>query len=51
MNRSVKEEDGTIQIKGLVYIPLSMIKEIIKLHHDRPMEGHFGIEKTCEKIT
>jgi hypothetical protein len=50
-NNGIKEPDGTIQIRGLLYVPPALEQEVIQMHHDPPAEGHQGIDKTCEKIS
>ncbi|CEL08608.1 hypothetical protein ASPCAL11756 [Aspergillus calidoustus] len=44
------EKDGVLHIKGLVYVPPALIPQTIREHHDAPVHGHFGIDKTCEHI-
>ncbi|KAJ6259180.1 hypothetical protein Dda_6078 [Drechslerella dactyloides] len=45
-------ENGYILFKDLFYVPDKKIQlEILQLHHDTPMHGHLGIEKTQELIT
>ncbi|CAF1570867.1 unnamed protein product, partial [Didymodactylos carnosus] len=40
---------GGTKIK-LLYIPLTMIEEILSAHHDHPLSGHFGVERTWENL-
>jgi hypothetical protein len=43
-------EKGLVYLRNLIYIPDCMRTEVIKRHHDDPMCGHIGIEKTAELI-
>ncbi len=36
--------------QGFPYFPKVIRSELISRHHDDPLVGHFGIEKTCELI-
>ncbi len=36
--------------QGLPYVPKVICSELISRHHNDPLEGHFGIEKTCKLI-
>jgi hypothetical protein len=44
-------EQGLIYLRGLIYIPKYIRSEIIARHHDDPMHGHIGTEKTAEAIS
>jgi hypothetical protein len=44
------DKNGLIYLRNLIYIPNCMRTKIIKQHHDDPMHGHIGIEKTAELI-
>jgi len=48
-----REEDGLMLKEGKVYVPKdeTLRVEIIRLHHDTPMEGHRGQWKTVEMVT
>ena len=46
-----QNDTGLVLVHGLVYVPRSLQEEIIKAHHNEPTQGHFGIEKTMEKIS
>ncbi|CAF1416681.1 unnamed protein product [Didymodactylos carnosus] len=35
----------------LPYIPKTLIKDILFTHHDHPLAGYFGIERTCSHKT
>ncbi len=39
-----------LHYQGLPYIPKVICSELISRHHDDPLAGHFGIEKTRELI-
>jgi hypothetical protein len=45
------DEKGLVYLRNLIYIPDYMRTEIIKQHHDNPMRGHIGTEKTAELIS
>jgi hypothetical protein len=44
-------ENGLVYLRNLIYIPNYMRTEIIKQHHNNPMHGHMGTEKTAELIS
>ena len=48
-----REEDGVMLKEGKVYVPKdkALRIEIIRLHHDTPMGGHEGQQKTAELVT
>jgi hypothetical protein len=46
-----EEKNGLWRINGLVWIPESLIQKVIERHHDDPIMGHSGVDKTIEKIT
>ena len=46
----ITDESGMIYMHGLIYISKSMRKEILAMHHDTPLHGHMGTEKTAEQI-
>ncbi len=39
-----------LHYQGLPYIPKVIRSELISRHHDDPLAGHFGIEKTRELV-
>ena len=41
---------GVLHYHGLPYLPEIIKTEIISRHHDDPLAGHFGIEKTWELL-
>jgi hypothetical protein len=46
----IANEKGLVYLRNLIYIPNCMRIKIIKQHHDDPMHGHIGTEKTVELI-
>lgn len=42
--------DGLLQHQGLPNVPEVIREELISRHHDDPLAGHFGIDKTRELI-
>jgi hypothetical protein len=46
----ITNEKGLVYLRNLIYIPNYIRTEIIKRHHNNPMHGHIGIEKTAELI-
>ena len=45
-----KEIDGVLHHQGLPFVPEVIRTELISRHHDDPLAGHFGIDKTRELI-
>lgn len=45
-----KEVNGALFYDNKPYIPLTLRTELMASHHDDPLAGHFGIEKTQELI-
>ena len=44
-------EKRTVGIKSRVlYLPKSMINDVLKMYHDHPMSGHFGVWRTLHKV-
>lgn len=43
--------EDMVHWKNWIYVPRKMRTEIIQRHHDRATEGHFGVDKTLEKIS
>ena len=51
-NKKITKDDrGIVYMHNLIYVPKSMRNKIMALHHDSPLHGHPGTEKTAEKIT
>ncbi len=42
--------EQVLHYQGLLYVPKVIRSELISRHHDDPLAGHFGIEKTRELI-
>ena len=42
--------NGVLHYQGLPYVPEIIRAELISRHHDDPLAGHFGIEKTRELV-
>ena len=42
--------NSMLHYQGLPYVPEIIQTELISRHHDNPLAGHFGIEKTRELI-
>ncbi len=42
--------EQVLHYQGLPYVPKVIRSELISRHHDDPLAGHFGIEKTYELI-
>ncbi len=42
--------EQVLHYQGLPYVPKVMRSELISRHHDDPLAGHFGIEKTRKLI-
>ncbi len=42
--------EQVLHYQGLPYVPKVIRSELISRHHDNPLVGHFGIEKTRELI-
>jgi len=45
------DDTGLIYFHDLFYVPKNLREETIKLHHDTPLYGHMGTEKTIEQIS
>lgn len=44
------DDNEIVYMHGLIYVPKSMRTKILTMHHDTPLHGHMGIEKTAEQI-
>lgn len=42
--------NGVLHRQGLPYLPVIIRTEVISRHHDDPLAGHFGVEKTRELV-
>ena len=45
-----EDVDGVLHHQGLPFVPEIIRTELISRHHDDPLAGHFGIDKTRELI-
>ena len=45
-----EDVEGVVQYRGLPYVPEIIRSEVISRHHDDPLAGHFGIDKTRELV-
>ncbi len=41
-----EDADGVLHHQRLLYVPEVIRTELISRHHDDPLAGHFGIDKT-----
>ena len=46
-----EDVEGVLQYQGLPYVPEIIRSEVISRHHDDPLAGHFGIDKTKELVS
>ena len=51
LGRNWKNSDRILYHKSLPYIPEIIRTQLISRHHNDPLAGHFGIEKTQELVT
>ena len=42
---------GVLQYQELPYVPEIIRSEVINCHHDDPLAGHFGIDKTRQLVS
>ena len=45
-----RDIEGVLYHQSLPYVPEIIRTELISRHHDDPLAGHFGIEKTRELL-
>ena len=45
-----EEVDRVLHHQGLPYVPEIIRSEVISRHHNDPLVGHFGIDKTRELV-
>jgi transposase InsO family protein len=45
------DDKGLAYFHGLIYTPKAVREEIIEKHHDNPLSGHMGVEKTLEQVS
>ena len=43
--------DGLLCYKTTIYIPETLRLDVLRMHHDDPLAGHFGIAKTIELLS
>jgi len=48
--RDIKEENGALYRKGLLWVPQGLIQQILESEHDTKVAGHMGQDKTIELI-
>jgi hypothetical protein len=46
-----RDANGLILFKGMVYVPKSLREKVLRENHDVLTAGHFGNEKTIERLT
>ena len=44
-------EDGSVHHHGLIYVPEKLRTEVIAEHHNNPLRGHMGTDRTTELIS
>ena len=42
--------EQVLYYQGLPYVLKVICSKLINRHHDNPLVGHFGIEKTCKLV-
>ncbi|CAF2040851.1 unnamed protein product [Rotaria magnacalcarata] len=42
--------EGCTTKKKIIYLPSSMIHDLLQVYHDDPLSGHFGVQRTYLKI-
>ena len=50
LTKDWQDFNGVLHHQGLPYVPKIIWAELISRHHDDPLVGHFGIEKTHEFV-
>ena len=50
LKSNYEEIDGVLHHQGLLFVPKAIWTELISWHHDNPLAGHFGIDKTRELV-
>ena len=50
LKNDYKEVDGVLHHQGLPFVPEAIQTELISRHHDEPLAGHFGIDKTKDLV-
>jgi hypothetical protein len=49
-NKITTDNTGLVYFHGLIYVPRDLRDKVIKLHHDTPLYGYMGTEKTMEYV-
>ena len=44
------KQNELLRYRGAVYVPEAVRQELLKLNHDDPLAGHFGVSKTLELL-
>ena len=50
LKNDYEEVDGVLHHQGLPFVPEAIRTELISRHHDDPLAGHFGIDKTKDLV-
>ena len=50
LKNDYKEVDRVLHHQGLLFVPEAIQTELISRHHDDPLVGHFGIDKTRKLV-
>ena len=50
LKNNYEEVDGILHHQGLLFVPEAIRTEIISQHHDNPLAGYFGIDKTRDLV-
>jgi hypothetical protein len=50
-NKITTDNMGLVYFHGLIYVPRNLQDKVIKLHHDTPLYGYMGTEKTMEYVS
>ncbi|RJE17341.1 to reverse transcriptase, partial [Aspergillus sclerotialis] len=50
-SENAQEQNKLLLYHGLVYVPAKLRNEVMQQGHDAPTSGHFGVDKTMERIT
>lgn len=46
----ILEDEGYYTMNGLIVVPKELQREVLRLHHDTPTSGHFGVAKTMDMV-
>ena len=50
LKNDYEKVDGVLHHQGLPFVPEAIRIELISWHHDNPLVGHFGVDKTRELV-